>query len=109
MASMPAACSAPLARSASMWFRNVRIVTSSMGKPPGLHLRAEILDRLDEPVLERHLRFEAKQRPGPRDVGLTNLRIVRRQRLVDQFALRSGHPDDRLGDLLDGHFARVAD
>src|SRR4051794_6237207 len=57
----------------------------------------EILDRLHEPVIELDLRFPAEQRSGTRDVGTALLRIVGRQRPVDDPAAGAGHADDRLG------------
>ena len=54
-------------------------------------------------------RGQGEQRAGAGDVGAAHLRIVLGQRLVDDAALRAGHLDDRLGDLLDGQLGRVAD
>jgi len=51
----------------------------------------------------------AETRARERDVGLPDLRIVGRQRLVDDRARRSGHLDDQPRDLLDRHLLRVAD
>ena len=48
----------------------------------------EVVDRPDEPFLERDLRFPLQQGASARDVRLADLRVVDRQRAVDDGALR---------------------
>ena len=55
------------------------------------HLALEVLDRLHEPLLELYLRLPSEQRARFRDVGLTDFRVVNRQILVDDLALRPSH------------------
>ena len=42
------------------------------------HLLLEVVDRLHQALLERHLRLPPQERAGTRDVGLAHLRIVGR-------------------------------
>ena len=51
----------------------------------------------------------AQQLLGQRDVGLADLRIVGRQRLVHDLRPRAGDVDDRLGELEQRELVRVAD
>src|SRR4051794_19639298 len=50
-------------------------------------LPSEARQHAPQPLLELDLRFPAQHLPGSGDVGLTNLRIVDGQRLVDDLAL----------------------
>src|SRR6478752_2582350 len=47
--------------------------------------------------------------PRPRDVRLADLRIIDRKCFEHDRAGRSGHADDRFGELEQGHLGRVAD
>src|SRR5439155_23504808 len=62
-----------------------------------------------EPVRKRDLRLPAEQLARPRDVRLPNLRIVDRQRLEHDVALRSREPAHRLGELEQRHLVRIAE
>jgi hypothetical protein len=48
-----------------------------------------------------------KHLAGPGDVRLPHLGIVDRQGREDDLALRARHPDDRIGQLEQGHLPRV--
>src|ERR1700693_977624 len=52
-----------------------------------------------QPFLQFDLRLPAEQLARTCDVGLADLRIVHRQGLMDDLALRAGHPEHRLGGL----------
>ena len=62
-----------------------------------------------EAVVERDLRLPAEQLAGARDVGLALLRVVGRQRLVDDLAAAAPDLDHLLGQLEQGELLRVAD
>src|SRR6266536_4016530 len=62
-----------------------------------------------ETLFELDLRLPAQDLPGPRDVGLPDLRIGHRQCLVDDLAARVDQLEQRLGELEDRELARVAD
>src|SRR4051812_6723333 len=62
-----------------------------------------------EPFLEVDLGLPPEHLTGSRDVGLTDLRIVDRQRLEDNLARRPGHLDDVLREVEDRELPRVAE
>src|SRR3954452_18217265 len=62
-------------------------------------LDAGLLDGSPQAFLELDLGLPAEDVPGQGDVGLAHLRVVGRQRLVDDLGLRSRHLDHRLGQL----------
>src|SRR5215210_2223026 len=62
-----------------------------------------------QPLLELDFRLPAQHLPGSGDVGLANLRIVDRQRLVDDLALGRRDADDGLRELLDRELVGVAE
>src|SRR5580765_1362224 len=59
-----------------------------------------------ETVLELDRRRPAEHLLRAGDVGLPHLRVVDRQRLVDDLARRTGDADDRVGQLLHRELAR---
>src|SRR6476659_8160936 len=59
--------------------------------------------------LELHLGLPAEELARARDVGLTDLRIVDGQRLVDDLALRAGDAEHGLGELVERELGRVPD
>src|SRR5438132_12377603 len=70
--------------------------------PNRLHtdgLPPERSDHPPQPVLEPHLGLPAEDLLRPRDVGLPLLRVVYRQGLEDDLALRAGHPEHGLGEF----------
>src|SRR5690606_16786059 len=69
----------------------------------------KIPDGLDDPLLEGHLRLPSEPLAGARDVGLADLRIVLRERLVDDGPGAGDDLPDPLSELQDGHLARVAE
>src|ERR1017187_8907239 len=73
------------------------------------NFRAEIRNRVGESVGQLHFRLPLQDFPGLGDVGLALFRIVLRQRLEHNFALRLGGLDDFFGELHHRHFARIAD
>src|SRR5437868_6156941 len=60
-------------------------------------------------LLELNLGFPAEQLPRPRDVRLPDLRVVDRQRLEDDLALRAGQLQHGAGELEQGELAWVAE
>src|SRR4051794_5526775 len=62
-----------------------------------------------EPFFELDFRLPAQHLPGSGDVWLANLRIVDRQRLVDDFALRRRDSDNCLRKLENRKLMRVAE
>ena len=72
-------------------------------------LDAGLLDRPAQAVDQLDRRFPAEQVAGAADVGAALLRIVGRQRLVDDLRARVGHLDHGLGQLQQGELVRVAD
>src|ERR671937_592587 len=72
-------------------------------------LPAEGREHPSEPLLQLDLRLPAEHLPRTGDVGLAHLRIVDRERLVDDLAPRAGHPKHRLGELVERELTRVAD
>src|ERR1044072_1915054 len=65
-------------------------------------LPSEAREHTAQPFLELNLGLPAEQLSCAGDVRLTDLRIVHRQRLVDELALRRGGPDNCFGDLVAG-------
>src|SRR5919199_805147 len=88
----PAAKASPPATNANL--RNDRLPSRGAEHPP-------------QPVLELHLGLPPEQLPRPRDVGLAHLRVVDRERLVDDLALRPRDAQDRLGQLVERELVRV--
>src|SRR5207248_2116234 len=72
-------------------------------------LPAEGREHPSEPLLQLDLRLPAEHLPRTRDVGLAHLRIVDRERLVDDLARRAGDAKHRRGELVQRELARVAD
>src|SRR5918911_5134131 len=72
-------------------------------------LPAEGREHPSEPLLQLDLRLPAENLLRPRDVRLADLRIVDRERLVDDLARRAGHPKHGVGELVEGELARVPD
>src|SRR6266487_3039306 len=72
-------------------------------------LPAEALQHAAQTVLELDLGLPAEQLTGTRDVGLPDLRIVDRQCLVNDLALRARHPQHGLGQLVHRELVRVAE
>src|SRR5207247_9413293 len=62
-----------------------------------------------QPLLELNRRLPAEQLTCPRDIRLTNLRIVHGQRLVDDLALRPGHAKHGLRELVHRELVRIAE
>src|SRR5947209_8766348 len=75
----------------------------------GCDLMAEVLEGALQPLVAVHLRLPAQQLPRPRDVWLADLRVVLRQRLEYQLALRAAKGQDLAGELQDRHLAGVAE
>src|SRR5438128_10806997 len=76
--------------------------TAAAARTPRLDtdgLPAEGREHPSEPLLQLDLQLPAEHLPRARDVGLPNLRIVDRKRLVHDLARRAGHPEHRLGQL----------
>src|SRR5947207_1746589 len=59
--------------------------------------------------LELNLRLPAEELARPGDIGLPDLRIVDRQRLVDDLALRACDAQDGLGQLVERELPGVAE
>src|SRR5829696_7897333 len=70
---------------------------------------AGFLQRAGEPLAELDLRLPAELLPRERDVGLADLRVVGRKRLVDDLRARAGDLDHLLGELEQRELVRVAD
>src|SRR6187200_3193053 len=62
-----------------------------------------------QPLVQLDLRLPAEDLARARDVRLAHLRVVDRQRLVEDLARRAGRREDRLRELEDRVLARVAD
>src|SRR5919206_2829293 len=62
-----------------------------------------------EPLLELDFRLPAQHLPGSGDVGLANLRIVHRQRLVDDLTVRRRDADNCLCELENRKLVGVAE
>src|SRR5918912_1093715 len=83
--------------------------SAAAARTPRLHtdgLPAEGREHPSEPLLQLDLRLPAENLLRPRDVRLADLRIVDRERLVDDLARRAGHPEDGLGELVEVELAR---
>src|SRR5919197_314139 len=72
-------------------------------------LPAEGREHPSEPLLQLDLRLPTENLLRPCDVRLADLRIVDRERLVDDLARRAGHAEDRLRELVERELARVPD
>src|SRR3954454_6028695 len=59
-------------------------------------LRSKALDCSPEALVERHLRLEADQRPGARDVEIARRLAVWHRRVPDDLALEAAQLVDRL-------------
>src|SRR5580765_8167118 len=70
---------------------------------------AEVFDGRTQPLLEIRPRFPAEQLAREPDVGLTDLRVVDRQRTVHDATVPTHQSQDRLRELEDRHLARVAE
>src|SRR4249919_3195605 len=68
-------------------------------------LPSETREHAAKPFLQLDLRLPPEQLAGPGDVGLPDLGIVDRQRLVDDLALRAGDAENGLGQLVEGELA----
>src|SRR6266851_458914 len=75
----------------------------------GAELGTEPFEREAQAFVGVHARLPPEQRARARDVGLTHLRVVLRQRLEDDFAVPAGEADDALGQVEEGHLLRVPD
>ena len=64
---------------------------------------------LDQTFFERNPRFPTKQFLCPRDVGLTLLGIVLRQRTMDDARARTGQARSPAGEFHDRELGRIAD
>jgi hypothetical protein len=69
----------------------------------------DVAEHAAQALLELDRGLPAEQLPGPRDVRLPDLRIVDRQGLVDDFALRARDANDGLGELVQGELAGIAE
>src|SRR5687768_9909036 len=65
--------------------------------------------QLAQPLVETHFGLPPEYLLCPRDVGLAHLRIVDRQRLVDDLAAAAPHLEHLLGELEQSELLRVAD
>src|SRR5215213_11723825 len=81
----------------------------SGGGGAGEGLGAGFLQRADEPLAELDLRLPAQLLARERDVGLAHLRVVGRERLVDDLRARARDLDDLLGELEQRELVRIAD
>src|SRR5712691_5004788 len=80
--------------------------------PNRLHtdgLPPERSDHPPQPLLELHLGLPAEDLLRTSDVGLPLLRVVDRQGLEDDLALRAGHLEHGLGELEQRELVRVAE
>src|SRR5918993_5701973 len=77
----------------------------------GLRNRSFLQRRVQpaQPLVETHLGLPPEYLLCPRDVGLADLGIVDRQRLVDDLAAAAPHLEHLLGQLEQGELLRVAD
>ena len=74
--------------------------SSSASGPEVFELhRAEPVDRLGEPLAERHLGLPVQLLLGQRDIGTPPLGVVRRERLLDQRRLRTRQFERQFGEL----------
>src|SRR3954463_9009605 len=72
-------------------------------------LLSEARQHAPQPLLELELRLPAQHLPGSGDVGLANLRVVDRQRLVDDLALRRRDVDNCFREVENRKLVRVAE
>src|SRR5918911_3926692 len=89
-----------------------RTRTATTAAQNALHtdgLPAEGREHPSEPLLQLDLRLPAEHLLRPRDVGLANLRIVDRKRLVHHFAARPRHTEHGLGELVERELPRIPD
>src|ERR671933_215039 len=91
--------------------RPATTATTAAASATRLHTYRLPTERRDHPaqtLVELDLRLPPEDRLRAGDVGLALLRIVDRQRLVDDLALRAGDAQDLLGELVERELARVA-
>ena len=73
-----------------------------------LNFSSKIRNRVRESIRQLHFRFPFQKFFSLGDVGFALLRIVLRQRLENNFALRFGRADDFFRELDHRHFRRIA-
>src|SRR4051795_8021089 len=95
---------------------HVSVGAAGHAKPCGLRragsregLDARVLQRARKSLTKLDLRLPVELLACERDVGLANLRIVDRERLVDDLRPRARHVDDLARELEQRELLRVAD
>src|SRR5919202_4924133 len=86
--------------------------TAAAARAMRLHTYRLPTERLEHPaqaLVEIDLGLPAEDLLRAGDVGLAHLRVVDRQGLVDDLALRAGDAQDLLGQLVERELVRVAD
>src|SRR4051795_6362297 len=72
-------------------------------------LPSETRKHASQPLFQLNLGLPAEQLARAGDVRLPDLRVVHRQSLVHELALRAGDPEDDLGELVECELGGVAD